>query len=61
MYDLFDYEGNLIIGGFNQFHKDQNIIFYIFILVADGSRSEVSGAYIAVIGMKVMVDGWLQI
>lgn len=32
VYDLFDYEGNLIIGGFNQFHKDQehNLLYFHF-------------------------------
>lgn len=32
VYDLFDYDGNLILGGFNQFHKDQeyNLLYFHF-------------------------------
>lgn len=32
VYDLFDYEGNLILGGFNMFHKDKvhNLLYFHF-------------------------------
>ena len=32
VYDLFDYEGNLILGGFNKFHKDEahNLLYFHF-------------------------------